>query len=515
MLKETTRSLSLRPSPRPLVHGPVGWLALLFLAVLPARADERMPSALEAWGLAAAILEQTGERCGTDVTGVHVPGAGVCSGGAPVVPDSLPPAPRAAQTIEVRQLTVQPSTDTSYRLVLQLALRAADPVDGALVLEDLLARISAQPELVGSLGRPATWPPPDELGLMTGDLKFQFDLSQRPAPERGLTEGHRSIEHALRMLAQRGTAHVSGMRMYPKGKWLELSPVGEARATVGALHRLLSDAETCCPGTVVRGMQIKAPEPTVEGPLADSWTWAATLESQPRGVGPVQRSALEALHLVMGLGDAFERAGVSVEGLQPEYDYGGVRRRSLELSLEQQRVIETRAGYSINVLGLRARDGSLHLDLFFEHPDGGVEATRLFETYCAALRAQPEVLDVSRESARLSGTGVFVHGLTASWRSVEAVRPEAPPRTSGPATYLRKIADSAVIGLGDLHVTPRSGRELEVKLPQPCAQAQVLYNFLWSAETEEQGYLITALDISSAPKVGGFELSATVRSGEE
>lgn len=72
-----------------------------------------------------------------------------------------------------------------------------------------------------------------------------------------------------------------------------------------------------------------------------------------------------------------------------------------------------------------------------------------------------------------------------------------------PVTYLRKIADNPVIRLGDLHDTPRTDHELEVKLSQPCAPAQTLYSFLWSAETEEQGYLVTALDLSSVPKALG------------
>ena len=298
----------------------------------------------------------------------------------------------------MRALTIQPSGEASYSVSVRMALRAADPVDGVLLLEDLLRRLSSQPE-VSSGHRPETWALPDELGLMTGDLEFEVELSGRPEPERELPGEYASTEHALRLLARRETARVPGLRLSPKGIWTELAPVRDEHAQVAALHGLLSDVETWAPGTLVRGMQIKPPgtggEPAAEGPLVDSWTWNATLERRVRDALPVRWSALDGLHLLMGLGDSFARSGVSVGGFRPEYEYGGVRRRELGLGPERQRAIETHAGYSFELRQLQVTLTRMELSLYFEHPDGSVEATRLFETFREALLAQPEVREVS------------------------------------------------------------------------------------------------------------------------
>ncbi|MDA1267212.1 MAG: hypothetical protein O2816_19190 [Planctomycetota bacterium] len=478
------------------------------------------------------LFAASAERCEVQVTGIHVPGARVLSGPAPVTPERLPPLPEGATAIEVRGFDASRVEAGRFQVGFQLALRGADPVAGALLLEDVLARWSAQPELEGELQRPTTWSLPQEHGVMTSRMNLVLDLGARPHPARDEGAAYYSIEHALRVLAQQPEP-LRGIRFTPGGwqagahgpeRAIELRAMQAATGSATRVQRFLRAVEASAAGLSLGSLQLEAPGDTAseETPLADAWSWSARLtEFQDlRARGPrVRPSSLEGLHLVLGILDAFEREGVELDGFIPTRTYAGLARRELGLGDARLRELSANQGYRLELLRLDAATGrggsdmAASLGLRFHHPDGTVEATRLYEAFRTALLAQPEVRDVALVSAKvITPQTVEVVGLDASLACGKVLRPQAPAQRSGPMTYLRAIASREGIDLGELALNVRDrrdGMEVELNLVQPARVAQSVYDLLWSVETDEAGYRIHNLRLRPGPNGQGWSLTAT------
>lgn len=491
---------------------------LLCLTPLLVAADSPR-SAVEAWDYCCQLLEASASACGAEVRGAYTSEG--ARGPAPREPAVAPPRPAEGGTLEVRRFDASPVQPDRFDVQLQLALRAEDTVDATLLLEDVLARLAAQPEIVRTPSRPTTWPLPGGKGLMVAPLRLRLDLGDRPAPERAIEGGHHSLEHAARALAREAVSRVPGLRFAP-GEWEEgrrlvsLQPVDGELPRAAALHHFLHRLETTAPGRVVDGLGLKVRDQEDLSPPDDAWAWWGRLVEHRDGAAadrpPI--SALAGLHLWLDVLSAFEREGVDLDGFVPETLYGNRPRRELGLSEEQLRALGAEAGYRLEVRRMHLRPAdpgllSLAVALRFEHPRGSVEGTRLYEHLRRALLAQPEVLEVSREDTAVRKGVVQVGGLRLLLRPRPVEPVDAPPRSGGVQTYLRAIAARDGIGLGELSIRTRPDG-CRVAPESGTDRPQAVYDFLFSVESEQAGHLLTGLELQR-DRHGGWAWEVDVR----